>query len=236
MAKKQVAVSLRKPPSPEHLDAFVAAGADQPAPAAPPKRAGARAAKPAPSPATAPLDTDVTPVCAAAVAEGPPPASAPQPPESGVQVAAAPSAEAAPSAAAPPVADPTPAEPTPAPVDVGGRPLRAVTVYLPSALAERLTVHCIAQDRDLNNVIGEALEQHLQKRLGAGAWSPGPATTGAGGDDAPPRSGPFRDQDPFRDRDPFRWADPFRSNPRVDRVVQLGRVLVTLWRQRPWAA
>jgi hypothetical protein len=110
-------------------------------------------------------------------------------------------------------------------VDVAGRPLRPVTVYLPHALAERLTVHCIEQDRDFSNVIGEALEQHLSKRLGAGSWSP----AGSGEHEA-------RRPGASQDWGPFRWAEPFPHSERFERIVQIGRVVLGLWQKRPWAA
>src|ERR1700677_3882257 len=88
MGKKQVAVSLRKPP-PADPDAFVAAEkAERPAPAAP------------------------------RVAEGPSVATR-----------------------------------------AGER--REVTVYLPPELARRLSVRCLELDRDVSNVVSEALASAL---------------------------------------------------------------------------
>ena len=180
MAKKQVAVSLRKPPSPEKLDAFVAAN---------------------PTPA------------------------------SGVQVAAPPedSAPAAPGVA--------PAlEPPAAALLIGadGSALRPVTVYLPHTLAERLTLHCIEHDRDMSNVIGAMLEQHLQKRLSAGAvWTQGqPEGAAPGQAAAPPRPRPFSGAGPFGSADPFRWTDAFKGNRRIEGVLQFSRVIAAVLRQR----
>jgi hypothetical protein len=111
-----------------------------------------------------------------------------------------------------------------------GRPLHAVTVYLSQALAERLTLHCIERDRDASNVIGEALEQHLQKRLGSGTWSQPSAERGAPPPGAAPAWGSFSWDDPFR------WAHGFQEGSRVGRLLHLGRALWGLWQRRPWAA
>jgi hypothetical protein len=182
MAKKQVAVSLRKPPSPEKADAFVSGGdARRDSPPAEAKRA--------------------------------------------------PKVEAAPSSAArAPEVEATPA-PASGPVLVGvdGRARRALTVYLPNPLAERLLLHCIEQDRDMSNVIGEALEDHLHRRLGAGPFSAvdGGAPPQGRREGAPP-CGSFHD-------DPFRSVDFGDFQGRVDRILQVGRALLALWRQRAWA-
>ncbi|MRG97425.1 hypothetical protein [Polyangium spumosum] len=191
MAKKQVAVSLRKPPSPESIDAFVS-GDEAPAPtAAAPKRA--RRAK---STETTPVPESVTPV-----------------PESAV-VATATRVEA-------------PAEPAAAPAEptvVGGVPLRPVTIYLTPELAERLTVHCIQHDRDLSNVIGEALTNHLAPRLGAGASEGAPASSAA----PPPRPSAFWGSAPFPH---VEW--PPR---RIGQIVEIGRILLDVVRRRGYAA
>jgi hypothetical protein len=44
----------------------------------------------------------------------------------------------------------------------GGKPgFRAITLYLPDALADRLTAHCKTNDCDMSALISEALEAHL---------------------------------------------------------------------------
>lgn len=43
-----------------------------------------------------------------------------------------------------------------------GRPLREMTIYLPVDLARQLALHCTERDRDLSNVIGEAMAKHLE--------------------------------------------------------------------------
>jgi hypothetical protein len=90
MAKKQVAVSLRKPPPPADFDRFVAGG-DKPE-----------------APAEAPRAT-----------EGPVVTTR-----------------------------------------VGDR--REVTIYLPQELARKLSVRCVELDRDMSNVIAEALSKTLE--------------------------------------------------------------------------
>jgi hypothetical protein len=45
----------------------------------------------------------------------------------------------------------------------GGRSLRELTVYLPADLARKLSLHCVEEDRDLNNVLAEILREHLEK-------------------------------------------------------------------------
>ncbi|WP_433930491.1 hypothetical protein AB3662_41160 [Sorangium cellulosum] len=222
MAKKQVAVSLRKPPSPEKVDAFVAGGADgKPAhdddrsrrapDAERPKAAADRRALDAEKPAEARQDP------------------APQP-------SAEPPAAAQPAAASA-IAGPQPlattsSEPPVPPVLVGndGRARRAVTVYLPDPLADRLLLHCIEHDRDMSNLIGEAVEVHLDRRLGPAPASAAPAEGGAAAAREAPPAASYR-AEPFR-AEPFRAADTSPKG-RVGRMVQVGRVLMTLWRQRP---
>jgi hypothetical protein len=108
-----------------------------------------------------------------------------------------------------------------------GRSRRAVTVYLPDPLADRLLLHCIENDRDMSNLVGEAVEVHLDKRLGPASVSAAPAEAAAPRE-APPPSASYRTE-------PFRPADTGPKG-RVGRVVQVGRVLMTLWRQRPRAS
>jgi hypothetical protein len=99
MGKKQVAVSLRKPP-PADPDAFVAGAEKTEAPAQ-----------------AAPPVTHAAPV-APRVAEGPSVTTR-----------------------------------------VGER--REVTVYLPPELARKLSVHCLELDRDVSNVVADALAEAL---------------------------------------------------------------------------
>ena len=40
-----------------------------------------------------------------------------------------------------------------------GRQVRRLTVYLPAELASRLAVHCAKADRDLSDVVAEAVER-----------------------------------------------------------------------------
>ncbi|WP_438016327.1 hypothetical protein WMF18_36635 [Sorangium sp. So ce315] len=251
MAKKQVAVSLRKPPSPEKVDAFVAGGADgKPAHDAERSRRAVDAEKPraavdrravdAEKPAEARQERAPQPVAE--------PPAAPQPvaePPAAAQPVAEPPAAAQPAAASA-IAGPQPLAttselPVVPPVLVGndGRARRAVTVYLPDPLADRLVLHCIEHDRDMSNLIGEAVEVHLDRRLGPAPVSAAPAEGGAATAREATSDGPGYRAEPFR-AEPFR-AEPFRAEPfradagpkgRVGRMVQVGRVLMTLWRQR----
>ncbi|XYH96624.1 hypothetical protein ACMHYB_54085 [Sorangium sp. So ce1128] len=249
MAKKQVAVSLRKPPSPEKVDAFVAGGTDgKPAqdvvksrPAAD-KRAhddGKPAeAKQEPAPAVRTRAEEAQPSAEEAqpsAQEAQPSAQEAQP---SAEPATAPPPAAEPATASPPAAEPAAAAapqplattsepPAVPPVLVGndGRARRAVTVYLPDPLADRLLLHCIEHDRDMSNLIGEAVEVHLDRRLGPASVSAAPAADGAAAAEAAPAGPSYR-------ADPFRAADTSPKG-RIDRMVQVGRVLMTLWRQRP---
>ncbi|WP_437632937.1 hypothetical protein [Sorangium sp. So ce854] len=242
MAKKQVAVSLRKPPSPEKVDAFVAGGADgKPAhdderskravDAEKPRAAVDRRAVDAEKPAEARQERAPQPVAEPPAAAQP---AAAQPAEA--QPAQPAEAQPAQPAAATAIAGPQPLATTselPAvpPVLVGndGRARRAVTVYLPDPLADRLLLHCIEHDRDMSNLIGEAVEVHLDRRLGPAPASAAPAEGGAAAAREATTDGPGYRAEPFR-------AEPFRAEPgpkgRVGRMVQVGRVLMTLWRQR----
>ncbi|XXT18252.1 hypothetical protein WME94_49280 [Sorangium sp. So ce429] len=262
MAKKQVAVSLRKPPSPEKADAFVAGATDG-------KLAGATNGKPAQDvvksrPAAdkrahddgkpAEAKQERAPAARAHAEEAQPSAPEAQPSVPEAQPAqeaqpstpeAQPAQEAQPSAgpatAPPPAAEPAAAAapqplattsepPSVPPVLVGndGRARRAVTVYLPDPLADRLLLHCIEHDRDMSNLIGEAVEVHLDRRLGPASVSAAPAADGAAAAEAAPAGPSYR-------ADPFRAADPSPKG-RIDRMVQVGRVLMTLWHQRPRAS
>jgi hypothetical protein len=267
MAKKQVSVSLRKPPSPEAVDTFVTSGAAEvpTAPAAPaPKRS--RGKKQVAAEKTAVMEVEATPT---------PPSAAPMP-ESGMrETEAARAAEAAltiemaPPAPTPPppaVEATAPEEPTPAPpvveatapeepapvaaaevtpispVEVSpvevttlpppimgpnGVPMRPVTIYLPQNLAEKLTVFCIQQDRDLSNVIGEALENHLSPRLGPGTPPPASEHASAG----PRASYP---PPPYGGR-PFWMPEAVWVNPRVEKIVEIGRAVLGVLRRHGFA-
>ncbi|WP_434043640.1 MULTISPECIES: hypothetical protein [Sorangium] len=232
MAKKQVAVSLRKPPSPEKVDAFVAGGADgKPAHDDDRSRRAPDAEKPKAAADRRALDAEKP----AEARQDPAPQPSAEPP-------AAAQAAAASAIAGPQPLATTSEPPAVPPVLVGndGRARRAVTVYLPDPLADRLLLHCIEHDRDMSNLIGEAVEVHLDRRLGPAPASAATAEGGAAAREAPP-AGPSYRAEPFR-AEPFR-AEPFRAEPfraadtspkgRVGRMVQVGRVLMTLWRERP---
>ncbi|WP_437778335.1 hypothetical protein [Sorangium sp. So ce1097] len=236
MAKKQVAVSLRKPPSPEKVDAFIAGGADgKPAHDDERSKRAVDAEKPRAAVDRRAVDAEK-------------PAEARQ--ERAPQPVAEPPAAAQPAAAQPVVESPVAAQPAVASVIAGPQPLattselpvvppvlvgndgrarRAVTVYLPDPLADRLVLHCIEHDRDMSNLIGEAVEVHLDRRLGPAPVSAAPAEGGAATAREATTDGPGYRAEPFR-------AEPFRADTgpkgRVGRMVQVGRVLMTLWRQR----
>ena len=222
MPRKQVAVSLRKPPSPESLDAFVNGGAETPASeegrAAATKRSRTRTPRPK---AVEPVAVEQGAV--SAEAPTPKPSSVRTiPPESTV-VGAKPRDNAPTEPMVPPAMDMTP---TPHIFGVTSMPLRPVTVYLPQALAEKLTLHCIQHDRDANNVISEALEGHLSPRLGAGTPPPSserPSEVPSEGP-RPASSSPWNEP-------PFGRAE-WPSN-RIERIVEIGRLLIGLVRRRP---
>ncbi|WP_437763788.1 hypothetical protein WMF27_39060 [Sorangium sp. So ce281] len=222
MAKKQVAVSLRKPPSPEKADAFVAGGEGG--------KAAVDAVRSRPAAEQRAHDGE-KPVEARQERERAQEAPQDRAPEArpGAEPPAATAPQAA-SAAAGPQALATTSEPHAGPpVLLGndGRSRRAVTVYLPDPLADRLLLHCIENDRDMSNLVGEAVEVHLDKRLGPASVSAASAEAAAPRE-APPPSASYRTE-------PFRPADTGPKG-RVGRVVQVGRVLMTLWRQRPRAS
>jgi hypothetical protein len=53
----------------------------------------------------------------------------------------------------------------------GGRPgFRALTLYLPDALVEKLSAHCRKTDQDMSALVADVLEKHL-----AGLEQPKPA-------------------------------------------------------------
>jgi hypothetical protein len=190
------------------VNAFVE-GADREAPvssevtavAAAPKRA--RRAKPEASP----VPPSVTPV-----------------PESVVQVAVRDSAPPTEPTLTPPVVEPTPTVPV---VGPSGVTLRPVTVYLPPELAERLTLHCIQNDRDMSNVIGEALANHLSPRLGSGVSSESAKPAG---------------EAPSDKENGFSWSAGKQPFPRIEwpprkieQIVEMGRVLFGILRKRAYA-
>ncbi|WP_437277492.1 hypothetical protein WME90_40590 [Sorangium sp. So ce375] len=220
MAKKQVAVSLRKPPSPEKADAFVAGGEGG--------KAADDVVRSRPDADQRAHDREKP---AEARQERAPEARQERAPEArpGDETPAATAPQAA-SAVVGPQALATTSEPHAGPpVLLGndGRSRRAVTIYLPDPLADRLLLHCIEHDRDMSNLVGEAVEVHLDKRLGPASVSAAPAEAAAPRE-APPPSASYR-------TDPFRPADTSPKG-RVGRVVHVGRVLMTLWRQRPRAS
>ena len=134
MAKKQVAVTLRKPPPPVSADGFVVG------------KGGAEAAGAAP-----PVPPAVVAAPPPAVFAAPPPAVFAAPPPA---VFAAPVAETprvAPSGA---VADEVIARPD-------GRSYREVTLYLPADLARKLTLHCMETNRDVSHVLADLVTKHL---------------------------------------------------------------------------
>jgi hypothetical protein len=217
MAKKHVAVSLRKPPSPEKVDAFVSGAAA--VKAAPPSETKREQAPEAPRAAEATPAASVETASGAATSAAPPEPPVAAPPE--LPVAAPPEP--------PVVASPEPQPVAPLLVGADGRGRRAVTIYLPELLAERLVLHCIEQDRDMSNVLGEVIEDHLKRRLGTG---PVPAE-GAAASHGAPRDAAAPPGASSR-ADPFRDVDPGDLQGRVERFLQVGRVLIALWRQRPW--
>jgi hypothetical protein len=190
MGKKRVPISLRKPPSPEAVEAFV--------------QGTASVTEAAPASASASVTESVS-ASASVSAPAPAPESAPA------------------SAAAAQAHDVVMGE--------GGRALRPVTVYLPVAIADRLAIHCLELDRDASLVVGEAIEAHLQRRLG-----PAPAF------DAEPASPPRAAGAPFQDTaGPFggwRTNSPGRDAAwafvgRLERWIEIGRTLVETLRMRP---
>ena len=45
---------------------------------------------------------------------------------------------------------------------VGGKPgFRAMTLYLPDALVEKLTAHCLKNNQDMSALVAEIMEKHL---------------------------------------------------------------------------
>jgi hypothetical protein len=42
-----------------------------------------------------------------------------------------------------------------------GRELREMTVYLPVDLARKMSMHCVEKDRDVSNLVAEAITTHL---------------------------------------------------------------------------
>jgi hypothetical protein len=190
MGKKRVPISLRKPPSPE-----AAASEAAPPPAAP--EVSARIAEPE---AVAPAAEPVIAACAPAPEITAPVAE----PEVRARVAE-------PEVAAP-IAEPTQAlqplaKEAPPALIVGadGRTMRAVTIYLPAELVDRLMLYCLEQGRD---VLREAIEASLDKRLGQGAPAPAASSAEAARAGASQR------------RSARRLAD------RVERWLDLGRTLV----------
>jgi hypothetical protein len=126
---------------------------------------------------------------------------------------------------APPAIDLTP---TPPIFGATGVALRPVTVYLPQALADKLTLHCIDQDRNASNVIAAALEQHLAPRLGPGTPAPSQARPA----EEPAR--PFAGSSSWSEPPPSGRAG-FSSPNRIEQIVEIGRLLIGLVRRRGYA-
>jgi hypothetical protein len=196
MGKKRVPISLRKPPSPEAAPRDNGASAPEAEPPAPLPEVSARAAEPevvalAAEPVIAACAP--APEVAAPVAEPAVMARAPEPP------VAAPIAE--PTQALQPVAKEAPPAIV---VGADGRTMRAVTIYLPAELVDRIMLYCMEQGRD---VLREAIEASLDKRLGQGAPAPAAATAEAA-------------------RSASQRHSARRLAERVERWLDLGRTLV----------
>ena len=111
MAKKQVGVSLRKPPPPADPDAFVASGRE------PAHAVGRESAVRAVAPEAHDL---------ARASQG-----------AGAEITVS---------------------------TDSGRALREITVYLPVDLARRLSVACAEKDRDISNLVAEAVTLHMTEK------------------------------------------------------------------------
>lgn len=228
MGKKRVPIALRKPPSPDaaakHAKADVAPAA--PAPAAPEPEVAARVTE---SEVAAPIaEPEITvPVAhtteleiAAFVAEPEAPAAVVEPeivaivaePDAAVHVAEPPAPRVVEDALQRLAPDAPPA----ILVGTGGQAMRAVTIYLPAEIVDRLMLHGLERSHDL---LREAIEASLQKRLG----SPAPSVAvGAG--------------TPFTDtaRPMPRWVATFREYgatrgivARIERWIDVGHAIVT---------
>lgn len=147
MPKKQITVSLRKPPSPESIDAFVHGSALSEATVDLPEE---RAEEPMSS---------VRLKQAAADDYGAPTV------DSVPMVVTVPSVVPAEEMTEAHFEDTTrsdqdaPALPTL--VTPAGATLRPVTVYLPAELADRLALYCVTNDRDASNLVAETLTGRL---------------------------------------------------------------------------
>ena len=117
--------------------------------------------------------------------------------------------------------------PTPTMVDAEGRTLHAVTVYLPADVAERLTVHCIHEDRDPSKVIAEALLEHLHLAFGPANAMPAALPTPS----IPP---PAAETLPFQNTVAF--ATVVRFAGRVEKMLEQSRGFVATLRARAFAA
>lgn len=85
--------------------------------------------------------------------------------------------ELAPSHAAAPLVAAPPAEMTM--TTESGRELREVTVYLPIDLARLLAMRCTEKDRDVSNVVADAVTAHLTASGAAAPATPAPVKTHA---------------------------------------------------------
>ena len=113
-------------------------------------------------------------------------------------------------------------------VGVDGREMRPVTIYLPVAMLEQLSVYCLQVDRDANRVVSEALEGHLSRRLG-------PAPAASQGDTASEQasSGSHRARASAAG---FRQKGAAVFTGRLNRWLELGRAFVAELRGVRWAA
>jgi hypothetical protein len=162
MAKKQVTVSLRKPPSPETKDAFVRGTTAQeecievPAEQLPEDRLAppVSAVCSRPSPDTLPEMDFFVPELGAMLTAQP-----------AVVFEASMSQDEVVTDISPP--NPPVVSHLSTVVTPTGTKLRPVTVYLQEEVAEQLTMYCITNDRDVSNVVGEMLSAQLSPPIEA---------------------------------------------------------------------
>jgi hypothetical protein len=209
MGKKRVPISLRKPPSPEGAAPRDEIKPEAEPPAAPAPEIAARVAEPE---------------IAARVAE--PEIAAPAvEPEASARVA---EPEPAPPEVTAPIEEP-PAlpvvealqrlvpEPPPAiVVGADGRSMRAVTVYLPAEVAERLVRY--SRDKGLD-AVREAIEATLGDRIGAGAGAAAGTPFARAARPVPPWSAHFPERGMARG-----------LLERVERWIEHGRAVMTALR------
>jgi hypothetical protein len=149
MAKKNLAVSLRKPPPPADLAALVTEAA------MPQVRAASRRK----APVKAPIDATPS-VESMAVPE--------------TIIDSTPTEVAMPAAMDAFVVEPAPAPVEPvaaAPAPKKSPEIRGLTIELPPSVSERLLAYCTMHDRDVNEVVIEILKAHLDSLPAAEAFS-----------------------------------------------------------------